>query len=379
MASVAVIAACSGVGGRTSSTPVPGGVPGTGSARFVYTANQQTNNISAFTVQSSGALFPIAGSPFASNGAGPTALAVSPNGSFLFVSNASTFGAANVASFTVDRNSGALTPISTVALPVNAVALALTVDPLGHFVFVIDSQSRSLFVFTIGPSGLLTAAPGSPVAVGLCPDSIAIDGSSRFVFVGNECDNTISGFTINGTTGFLLPIPGSPFVARPTPPQNPGKTPQGLHVAITPSGQFLFSADVTNNAIEAFNVNQATGILTLIGTFPGVGSSCPFASTVDRSGRVLYVADFCSDVITAYTIQANGFLTPLPRSPFVFAPMGAPVRDLKIDPSNRFLFTADSENNNVTVWTIAADGTLTPVAGSPFVTGSAPFGVAVSP
>jgi 6-phosphogluconolactonase (cycloisomerase 2 family) len=217
------------------------------------------------------------------------------------------------------------------------------------------------------------------VAVGLCPDSLAIDGSSRFLFVGNECDNTISGFTINTANGLLTPILGSPFVARPTPPANPGKTPQGLHVAIMPSGQFLFSADVTNNAIEAFSVNQAIGTLTRIGTFPGQGSSCPFASAVDRTGRFLFVSDFCSAVITAYAIQPTGVLTPVAGSPFTFFPMGAPVRDIKVDPGNSFVFTADSENNNVTAWTIGSTGTLTLVPGSPFPAGTAPFAIAVSP
>ena len=56
----------------------------TQTGRFAYVANRQSNSISAYGIDpGSGALLPLGGSPFASNGTTPTALSVDPDGQFL--------------------------------------------------------------------------------------------------------------------------------------------------------------------------------------------------------------------------------------------------------------------------------------------------------
>jgi 6-phosphogluconolactonase (cycloisomerase 2 family) len=40
---------------------------------------------------------------------------------------------------------------------------------------------------------------------------VAIDASNKFLYAPNGNDNTISGFSIDPSTGALTPIAGSPF------------------------------------------------------------------------------------------------------------------------------------------------------------------------
>ncbi len=55
-------------------------------ARFVYIAIFDNNNISLFGIGSDGALTPVSGSPFAT-GAGPVSVAVDPMAEFAYVAN----------------------------------------------------------------------------------------------------------------------------------------------------------------------------------------------------------------------------------------------------------------------------------------------------
>jgi DNA-binding beta-propeller fold protein YncE len=54
--------------------------------KFAYVANILSNNVSAFTIDATGALAPVAGSPFAGF-VSPASVAVYPSGKFAYVSN----------------------------------------------------------------------------------------------------------------------------------------------------------------------------------------------------------------------------------------------------------------------------------------------------
>src|SRR3984893_13675261 len=74
--------------------------------RFAYVANQLSNNVSAYAIDSAtGNLFAINGSPFAVSGTTPVSLAVDPNGLFLYVVNN---GSGSVSVYPIDNTTGAL-------------------------------------------------------------------------------------------------------------------------------------------------------------------------------------------------------------------------------------------------------------------------------
>ena len=75
----------------------------------------------------------------------------------------------------------------------------------------------SVSAYTIdGTTGVLTQIPGSPFPAGLGPLSVAVDPTSKFAYVVNIDSNDISAYSI-GSNGALKLLPGSPFAARVKP------------------------------------------------------------------------------------------------------------------------------------------------------------------
>jgi 6-phosphogluconolactonase len=60
--------------------------------------------------------------------------------------------------------------------------------------------------------------------------------------------------------------------------------------------------------------------------------------------QFVYVANFSSSNVSAYSIGANGALTPVPGSPFVG---GIACASVAVDPTGKFAYVANSSDNNV--------------------------------
>ncbi len=52
---------------------------------------------------------------------------------------------------------------------------------------------------------------------------------------------------------------------------------------------------------------------------------------------------------------------------------------MAVDPTGKFAYLANNVNNNVSAYSIGANGVLTPVPGSPFAAGLEPISVAITP
>jgi 6-phosphogluconolactonase len=119
-------------------------------AELVYVANAGSNNVSAFRIAESGALTPVAGSPFPA-GRDPRSLAVDLFGLFVYVANAASN---NVSAYSIGPN-GALAPVAGSPFPAGSDPRSLAVDLLGRFVYVatgINVTSRPIASLKTGPS-----------------------------------------------------------------------------------------------------------------------------------------------------------------------------------------------------------------------------------
>jgi len=88
---------------------------------------------------------------------------------------------------------------------------ALAVSPNGSYLFIARSGTSSgVAVYTIGSGGTLTSVTGSPFAAGTDPFSVVVNAAGTDVYVANQADGTISGFSI-GSNGVLTAVGGSPF------------------------------------------------------------------------------------------------------------------------------------------------------------------------
>src|SRR5690349_4307337 len=144
---------------------------------FVYTNNDiaSANSVSAYSADSNGAMSPIPGSPFATNGAGNGGGLNSANriivaGNFLYASNAASN---SVSAFAVDTSTGALTaasgsPFATDAFddPINS-GISLAATPDAKFLYAGSTGfGGQISIFSINSStGALTMV-GSPIFPG---------------------------------------------------------------------------------------------------------------------------------------------------------------------------------------------------------------------
>jgi len=231
------------------------------SGKFLFVGNSQTGEIAVFQVDSTtGALTDAPGSPFSSFGNGVTSLAVDGTGHFLYAANIGSLSG-KVTGFSIDQNTGALSPIagspfatglfelrgeasgkfllgigfgpsvtvvtiepgtgallSETSFPTVSSPNSLAVSPNGGFVytFAIDSQNKAVPVeaYQLDASGNLTAVAGSPFATvaPLRNGKFMQDGKS---LVGQNDTAGIQVLTSDPTTGVLSGVV-PPFVTVST-------------------------------------------------------------------------------------------------------------------------------------------------------------------
>jgi 6-phosphogluconolactonase len=285
---------------------LPSGVVLT-SNNFLYVGDYTKNQVYAYSVNTStGALTAVANSPFAITGLsaqqGTSGMSADPAGKFLYVTNQNSNA---VTAFTIN-SSGQLATVTGSPFPTSTTPVAAVVDPSGKFLYVSNTQDASISAYTIDPStGVLTTVPGSPFAtvVNGGPVGLTVHPNGKFLYAalagGNATSgNQIAAQNINASTGALSPVVGSPF---PT-----GNIPQS--VTIDPSGKYLFSTNSQDGTVSTFTVDSNAGGLTALG-IPTATGPFPFNAVVNSTSGLLFVDCGMSTSISAFTISSSGALT----------------------------------------------------------------------
>jgi 6-phosphogluconolactonase (cycloisomerase 2 family) len=223
------------------------------SGKFAYVANGGSGPaiISMYTINgATGALTSIG--TIAAGGI-PNSVAVDPSGKFAYVANENDPPglAGNVAMFTIDSNTGALTSIGTIAAGTDPGSV--TVDPTGKFSYVANSSSNDVSMYTVNTTTGALASIGT-IAAGTNPGSVAVDPTGKFAYVTNFKSNDVSMYTINSTTGDLT---STGTIAAGTSPTS---------IAVHPSGKFAYVTNFKSNDVSMYSIDTTTGVLTLVGT-----------------------------------------------------------------------------------------------------------------
>jgi 6-phosphogluconolactonase len=157
---------------------VPSGVAVDACNRFVYVANAQSNNISAYTICSAASqtctqgdyrLLVVPGSPY-SVGDLPGPIEADAYGNFLYVVNT---GSSTISAFRMSSATGTLTPLSpaTVATSSGPSSIAIRADD--SWLFVADINSATVSQYAITPAtGALT--PQAPITTLTYPSGVAV-------------------------------------------------------------------------------------------------------------------------------------------------------------------------------------------------------------
>jgi 6-phosphogluconolactonase (cycloisomerase 2 family) len=208
---------------------------------YVYVANELSNNISGFGPEPA---TPVPGSPFHS-GRSPISIAVGGQGRWVYVAN---FEDNDVSAFSIDDVNGKLMLLLRGGFPTGGKGpVSVAADPDGEFLYVANEGSSDLAGYSITLDGYLQGVPGTPFATGRQPLSVAVDPTSHFVYVANGADNTVSGYYMNHSTGALKPIPGSPFHGHYNNP---------VSLAVDSTAKFLYVASFGDNTVSGYKLEK---------------------------------------------------------------------------------------------------------------------------
>ncbi|WP_263411315.1 lactonase family protein [Terriglobus tenax] len=142
----------------------------------------------------------------------PKMIKVSPGGSYVMVA----LGTAGEIVYTLNTTTGVIAESQRLSAPTTTSDNAIAMDKNTAFLFIARSgNAGGLAVFTIGTAGALNIVGGSPFTTGTQANSVVVDNTAKYVYVGNRGDGTISAFSI-GTTGALTAISGSPYSSGTT-------------------------------------------------------------------------------------------------------------------------------------------------------------------
>jgi len=114
--------------------------------------------------------------------------------------------------------------------------------------------------FSYDSTGTPTLVNSYPVGVN--PYGVAIDPTGQYLYVSNAGSGTVSGFTVNATTGALTSIGAAVTTGG-------GVSLARTGLAIDPSSQYLYVANgdnaITGSSISVFTITGVTGALTAVG------------------------------------------------------------------------------------------------------------------
>jgi 6-phosphogluconolactonase len=286
----------SSTGGLTAITGSPfslgGTPPGAGglsnfgsTGSYLYATDVNAGTVAGFAYNSAGGtLTSVPGSPFP---AGSTLVqAVQAGGSqskFLYVSN-NNDSAGGISAYNIDFNTGALTPVAGSPFPTGLAGpfpgpSAMVVN--NNFLYVALAGSANANNKIVGfaidsNSGILTALPGSPFVTGSDPLYMAlVPVTGRFLYTANVQDGTISGFSADSNIGVLTPVSGSPFAS--------GTSIEGVTIPPYTTGNgtsFLYAADPQGQAIRGYIIDGSTGALSPTSGSPFQAGISPALLTV---------------------------------------------------------------------------------------------------
>jgi 6-phosphogluconolactonase len=334
MAGIGLLALCgcgnfftsqnSGTGGGTG-----GGTGNTSAGDVLYIANLAASNVLAYTVSSKGALAAVSGSPYTlSTASPPTALAVTPGNTFLYVGVAG-----GIVGYSIGTN-GVLTQLSSGAV--------LASDVLAPASLQVDSTG-----------GYLVAAG---IDLGSGANTAEVDS-----------------FAINSSTGALTPALSAPMDINTG---NTSTTSVPSQLYITPNNSFVY-VTLGTGGTEALTFDATNGTFGDTGNLPlSKGGSSQNGVIANAASTLLFVSETGTGV-RVLTIGTNAALTEIKGSPFA---AGTGASGVVLDAAGTTLYVANKGDGTITGFSVAAAGTagtLVKLASSPYAAGSLPLYLAL--
>jgi 6-phosphogluconolactonase (cycloisomerase 2 family) len=262
----------------------------------LYAANtgDSPGDVSLFTISPGGGLSEV--TPRTPTGTAPTVLAMDSAGTFLYVGNS---GSSNISVFSIDSKSGALTPVAGSPFQIGSTPLNIAVTPSGTFLYVTVTGSPGFIEAFSLNQGIPSVVPGSPFFTGSGPYGMVVAPGGGFLYVANKLDNSISEYKIN-SDGSLTQFPNSPIGQQFAGP---------LALLIDKTAKYMYVANQGASNVAGYSIGS-DGSLTLLTSSPFGTGAQPSALAIDPQGKYLFVGNQSSPKVQSFRLDTgSGTLT----------------------------------------------------------------------
>jgi 6-phosphogluconolactonase len=247
-----------------------------------------------------------------SHGTAPCHVAVSPDGHTVVIAN---YGGGSFASYQLDP-AGTLseavtvlqnTGLNTLQGPAIPRGHSATFSPDGNFVFLCDLGLDRVFsrrVTATTSSMDPNPSPDATVPTGSGPRHFAFHPTLPAAYAINETASTMTSFSFDPAHGELKPRPAvSTLPAGTTQPNSTA------HVAVHPSGKWVYGSNRGHDSLARFSIHPDTGELTFEETTPS-GGQTPRNFNINNEGKWLLAAHQESNSVVVHAIHpTTGTLT----------------------------------------------------------------------
>src|SRR5215813_4019054 len=332
-------------------------------ATFVYVSNAEDGDIGMYTLQPDGSLQ--LGERFKADKI-VMPMAVSPDRRFLIAAVRSK--PYRAFSYSIDRGSGALTPVGTGLLAESMPYISL--DRSGRFLLGASYGANLVSVNPVGGDGRV-GEPLQVIPTARNAHSIRTDNSNRFVFAPHLGTDQVFQFLFDENSGRLT---------ANTPPVLQLKQGTGpRHLIVSQDNRFIYLLNELTGTVTTLALDPRTGLLTeldsvsvlppetkLVPGMPRGAVGTPGANQAPRNtdndiwaadlhltpnGRFLYASERTTNTLGAFRVDgASGKLTYLGSTPAEKQPRG-----FAIDPTGRFAVVAGEKSDTLSSYAIDAE------------------------
>ena len=314
---------------------------------FVYVSNAEDGDISGYTMdKSSGALTPI-GKTRAGMLVMPMTVSLDKRYLYAVVRSLPL----RVVTYAIDPASGALAEKGAAALPESMAYLSS--DATGRYLFSASYGGNLVAVNPVDSDGIARSAAIQVVPTGKNAHCIRADRTNRFVYASNLGSNQVLQFLFDAKTGKLTPNEPAAIKARPD--NGP------RHIAISPDNKYLYVVCELSGNIIQYAIDPKNGTL----------KELDYVGTVPASSGLLPGAAREPTPVSA-TSGANTTAVGDDGKPKIWA------ADIQITPNGRFAYTSERTKGLIALLTIAPQtGKLTYVTN--YETEAQPRGIRLDP
>jgi 6-phosphogluconolactonase len=274
----------------------------------------------------------------------PAPLAVDPQRKYLYVGRR---GERKISGYRIDPETGSLSLTGTV--PLKSDPCYLATDRTDRFLFSSYYEAGGVAVHSLDDNGAPTTPPVVWLATGRGAHSIQTDPTNQFAFVphisGSNGPNMILQFNFDADTGHLTPN------APPTvePPSRVGPR----HFCFHPSKPILYFSNEQGCSVTGYRMDPAEGTLSPFQTVPTLprdfhGRNSCAQIQIAPSGKFLYAPNRGHNTIACFSIDSEtGLLTSTGWTPTEPIP-----RAFNLDPRGHYIYAAGLESGRLASYRI---------------------------